>query len=1095
MGGTVLYTSTSMSSICGHVQQYSVRHTIFLGVLFAVTLLATTVGGNVRVSALSNIMPDPSEYGAAAPTVGLSLDNTPGSPGVSAVGVPVYARAPLPSGGINVRLTHLFINSGSQIRPCHNGVKLSDGDAFTLSPSDFNWDATNQLYRAFVQIRWCTTPVMNDQQSTTFRLEAPGDTVGGKLKYVIGYTPPSGKGVFSSDNISAINDDAHKIFANYGLQFATPCNVTSATNNTITLHDLDSGNPDNNNGTVTISIYDVTDGKTVSYTDNGAANMQTSGKDYELTMQFKPRHKYVLRINNVYWFNVLQYRMPYDNIAYLNGCPSGSISPTLALNPPGGSSITDGYPLAVNFGVINSSDSTAAKVCYNAQIWYEKTGNTSYDAGDIRYFQKASDECGGSNDFATIPADSADHSVASDIRSVDVSKGGRICAQWHIESRTATISAAEPNTLTQCVTIGKRPLFQVWGNDLRVGSALTTDASKTSRIVSQLSSKPSGVVNPPTLISPTTPIPTSGTCTPWDAGDLTAVYGAAGWLQKLKDAYGSVTLITTSRKNSPGLSQRYISSVATPSYVDANAIPHSHTDYNIDSCMETSGIAFLSDRFNHFQPAKAEQWRLLINQAFTNGDSASKLRTYTTSPKNQIASFANDYGKTPRPDNIFYPFFNQLIRDYDPAYAAKGSKDLTKDYFDYQLWAVSGSETPGQTEQKDNITNNNTAGASVFKQTFDTDYNKIAGAQTSNQEGTGMILFAMVADDFGAAYLNGHFLSSDVVGMPKGDVSSKAGRLVTVAVDPSWFKPPDASGMSKGNELTVIDFDKYLQDSQRDPGKVGVGVMYTMLYFAPKNPPLTYTYYSSWGEYSVLAPGTGGVSTVQAVASGSGLANGYTSSAQSAWSKLTFANTPLYGNYASPTNTGVIPNIKNYLMRADLNLGSAKRQIVKGDVTISNGAGSMSPASLTSAGGGIVISNGTVTIADNITYGGGSDENTMPQVVIVAPRINIQGNVTQVDAWLIAANETNTGTINTCSDVAPTAALSTTICDKPLHVNGAVTANTVWLRRTAGSTTANPKEPAETLNLRGDAYIWAHNLSVKNGRWTTRTVTELPPRY
>src|SRR5690606_835 len=76
-----------------------------------------------------------------------------------------------------------------------------------------------------------------------------------------------------------------------------------------------------------------------------------------------------------------------------------------------------------------------------------------------------------------------------------------------------------------------------------------------------------------------------------------------------------------------------------------------------------------------------------------------------------------------------------------------------------------------------------------------------------------------------------------------------------------------------------------------------------------------------------------------------------------------------------------------------------------------------SPGSLTlsgttiDAGKSIVVtSQGTVTIAGDIRYhnGGYSSVREIPQVVIHAPAVNIQGNVTQVDAWLLVLSHTTT---------------------------------------------------------------------------------------
>lgn len=246
--------------------------------------------------------------------------------------------------------------------------------------------------------------------------------------------------------------------------------------------------------------------------------------------------------------------------------------------------------------------------------------------------------------------------------------------------------------------------------------------------------------------------------------------------------------------------------------------------------------------------------------------------------------------------------------------------------------------------------------------------------------------------------------------------------------------------------------------------------------------------YGSWGEYGVFAPTPYiGTNSIIGLASGSGLATGG-SDQQSAWSRLTFANSPTYGAFATPANMKTIPNIGSYLTRAGL-VGVVVRNNT-GILTISNTAApTYRPSSLTS-GNIIVNSTGTVTIADNISYPATiANESAMPQLVIIAPSINILSNVTNIDAWLIAPS----GTINTCSN-GP-AQLTINDCNTPLKINGAITANYMQLRRTAGGGASTPESPGEILNLRGDAYIWARRISEANGTWVTKSITELPPRY
>ncbi|MFZ1258028.1 MAG: hypothetical protein WAQ25_01000 [Candidatus Saccharimonas sp.] len=227
--------------------------------------------------------------------------------------------------------------------------------------------------------------------------------------------------------------------------------------------------------------------------------------------------------------------------------------------------------------------------------------------------------------------------------------------------------------------------------------------------------------------------------------------------------------------------------------------------------------------------------------------------------------------------------------------------------------------------------------------------------------------------------------------------------------------------------------------------------------------------YGSWVEYGQLAPGA-----VLSMASGSAFAPGSVT-AEAGWNKLTFANkSGVYGSFGEKAAMGVQPNIKQYFINATIS--GITKDVVIGDATVN----SYRPNT-------VIIASGTVTINSSVNAPNGnvSDIDSLEQMVIIANNINITQNVQRVDAWLVASE----GTINTCSD-APVVLIAST-CDKELTITGPVVAKTLLLRRTYGKTPA----PAETVNLRSDAYLWAYRQSVKQGAWVTRNTKELPPRY
>lgn len=249
--------------------------------------------------------------------------------------------------------------------------------------------------------------------------------------------------------------------------------------------------------------------------------------------------------------------------------------------------------------------------------------------------------------------------------------------------------------------------------------------------------------------------------------------------------------------------------------------------------------------------------------------------------------------------------------------------------------------------------------------------------------------------------------------------------------------------------------------------------------------------YGSWGEYGLIAPGsqTSIGSSVKLFSSGSGLSVGSLDSNQSAWSNLTFSNDLSFGNYAMKQNLGTFPNVGGYFDRSSLRGANIYQKT--GSVTISDSQSDpdLRPANLAN-GSKILRVSGTVTIDSNLkNVTAPTSENNMSQLVIIADEFRISSSVTDVDAWLIAPN----GSIDTCYQI--TGKLTIDDCNKPLSINGAIIARKISLKRTYGGEANDPGIPAERLDLRGDAYIWARRLSEANGSWSTKAITELPPRY
>jgi hypothetical protein len=270
--------------------------------------------------------------------------------------------------------------------------------------------------------------------------------------------------------------------------------------------------------------------------------------------------------------------------------------------------------------------------------------------------------------------------------------------------------------------------------------------------------------------------------------------------------------------------------------------------------------------------------------------------------------------------------------------------------------------------------------------------------------------------------------------------------------------------------------------------------------------------FGSWIEYGIVASGT-----VTGAGSGSAYsAGGLVDTAAQCESKLlTFTNTPAGSPSCSDvaaaggyTSSRQIPDIASSFPvgsttpslgnnpTVDLTSSTARGVVTAtGNVTLTGGASPIAK------GRWLVINapDATVTITGNILY---TTEvlqvlSEIPQLVIIAKNINIIDSVSQIDAWLIAKPTPAgaDGKINTCSSVAESAPLSSTICAGQLTVNGPVMAQKLVLRRTAGSGSGSATgDPAEVFNTRPDAYLWATLRATNTGRIQTVQTTELPPR-
>lgn len=303
--------------------------------------------------------------------------------------------------------------------------------------------------------------------------------------------------------------------------------------------------------------------------------------------------------------------------------------------------------------------------------------------------------------------------------------------------------------------------------------------------------------------------------------------------------------------------------------------------------------------------------------------------------------------------------------------------------------------------------------------------------------------------------------------------------------------------------------------------------------FNAKNSDGVQATFGSWAEYGIFAPAPDGIiSSITGGAAAGTKGNTLDLIANPSQANgLTFANANPgnYGKWAAASQVESIEQFAamRYSEAADyatpaVNISdiAASGRVNNGDIKIVRltHAGEVQLEGVHgSAGTVIIISNQDVRITNNIsidpTKKTVSKLGYVPQVIIIARNIIINKAVTSVDAWLVARPTDPTepmdganGKISTCDTIAQppikyTDGLTINECNVPLRINGAVVAKELQLRRTYGASRAalpnGLSTPAETINLRADAYMWARPSAGTSESLpiATMTVTELPPRF
>lgn len=245
----------------------------------------------------------------------------------------------------------------------------------------------------------------------------------------------------------------------------------------------------------------------------------------------------------------------------------------------------------------------------------------------------------------------------------------------------------------------------------------------------------------------------------------------------------------------------------------------------------------------------------------------------------------------------------------------------------------------------------------------------------------------------------------------------------------------------------------------------------------------------SWGEYGAIA--LGGIT---------GFATGGVLGDQNSvcnYSLLSFTNkkcdntTPQLGSYTFTPSSLDLNNFFNFTNNnaPNIDLGT----LIAGSYKITQNVTLTASASIDKQ---LVLSaeGYTVTIASDIKYADGAYPiSGLPQIVIIAKNIKIDKNVKQVDAWLVADE-----VINTCSAIEEIIGntLDADICPEQLTINGPVKTRKIQLHRTGGSNSSTDQwVPAETINFRPDAYLWAFNEMNKGFSIKSTYIIDQPVRF
>lgn len=262
--------------------------------------------------------------------------------------------------------------------------------------------------------------------------------------------------------------------------------------------------------------------------------------------------------------------------------------------------------------------------------------------------------------------------------------------------------------------------------------------------------------------------------------------------------------------------------------------------------------------------------------------------------------------------------------------------------------------------------------------------------------------------------------------------------------------------------------------------------------------------FGSWAEYAIMASGNIESASAAALARIEGRAIG------PEVDRLSFANsTSPKGGFSVGNSPDIAGDIR-FLYSTSTSIAGASVDVgsLPSAGRYVKASGNLSVSGNPTRSIVIDAKDSTVTITGDINYGGGTYVNvgSLPQLIIIAKDIIIDDSVTRVDAWLIAPE----GSVSTCDEIKTSpdkyySGLKIDTCNRQLIINGPVVAASLQLRRTFGAeaprgSTGDEKDnrlndPAEIINLRADAYMWANATNGTQGEIRTIHTRDIAPRF